>query len=44
MTGEVNNTDYLFIPAPVSRWDILASKWTFYHQSWCVKSRKNWQA
>lgn len=25
LTGEVNNTDYLFIMAPYSEWDILGS-------------------
>lgn len=40
LTGEVNNTDYLFIVAPFSRWDISGSKWTFSSQSWCVRSRK----
>ena len=44
LTGEVNNTDYLFIVAPVIGWDILGSKWTRCPQSWCVRSRKNGQA
>ena len=29
--------------APASGWDTLSSKWTFYPQSWCVRSRKNGQ-
>lgn len=29
LTGEVNNTDYLFIMAPVSGWDIVGNKWMF---------------
>ena len=41
VTGEVNNTDYFFSMALFSGWDILDSKWTCYHKSWCVRSRKN---
>ncbi len=40
LTGEVNNTDYLFITAPVIGWNTLGSMWTFWPQSWCVRSRK----
>lgn len=32
LTGEDNNTDNLFIMAPVNAWDILGSKWTICPQ------------
>ena len=41
LTGEVNNTDYLFIMSPVSGWDMLGNKSTCCPQSWCVSGRKN---
>ena len=44
LTGEVNNTDYLVILAPVSGWGMLWSKWTCCPQIWCVRSTKNGQA
>ena len=42
LTGEVNNTDYLFIVTPVSGWDIIGSEWTCCPPSWCVRSRRVW--
>ena len=38
LRGEVNNTDYLFIMALVSGWDILGGKWTCCPQSWWVEA------
>lgn len=43
LTCKVNNTDYLFILAPVSEWDTLGNKRTFCPQTWRVRSRKNGQ-
>lgn len=36
--GGLNNTDLLFILAPVSEWDISPSEWTFYTSELMLKA------
>ncbi len=44
MTGEVNNTDYLFMTAPVSGWDILGKSAVLVGCSWSAVVRSNRRA
>lgn len=38
VAGEVCNTKYLFITAPVGGCNIFGGNWTFWAQNWCLRS------